>query len=148
MSDSAITVPAQRRGRLLDGHSRGGRPRPPMDDAMPAAGSLRSSVEDVLRFLAACCRPPEGPLGDALRLAQQPHAQIGKHMQTGLCWLILDRPSRDRSSCTTAGRGVSQLRRVRPAAAAAVVVMTNTGRSVDHLGLRLLDEVAQPAAGS
>lgn len=41
---------------------------------MPAAGSLRSSADDMIRFLAACLQPPAGSLGAALSLAQIPHA--------------------------------------------------------------------------
>jgi len=39
----------------------------------------------MLRFLAACLQPPDTPLGAALALAQQPHAEAGRGMQTGLC---------------------------------------------------------------
>lgn len=61
---------------------------------MPAAGSLRSSADDMIRFLAACLQPPAGSLGAALSLAQTPHARMGKGLQLGLCWMILKRPDR------------------------------------------------------
>lgn len=61
---------------------------------MPAAGSLRSSADDMIRFLAACLQPPAGSLGAALSLAQIPHARWGKGLQLGLCWIILNRPDR------------------------------------------------------
>ena len=85
MSATAVTVPPERTDRLMGGHSRRGRPRPPIQDFMPAAGSLRSSADDMLRLLAACLEPPDNTLGAALRLSQQPQARIGK----GCRWAVL-----------------------------------------------------------
>lgn len=138
MSATAVTVPPARRHRLLDGHSRRGRPRPPIEDLMPAAGSLRSSVEDMLRFLTACLHPPDGPLGAALTLAQQPQAQIRRGLQIGLCWVLLDQPRRPRVVWHNGGTwGFRAFTGFAPDLGSAAVVMSNTARSVDRLGLQM-----------
>ena len=53
------------------------------------AGSLRSSGDDMVSFLAACLQQPDGALGAALRFAQQPQARISKELQVGLFWFIV-----------------------------------------------------------
>lgn len=74
---------------------------------MPAAGSLRSSAEDLLRFLASCLQPPPGALGDALTLAQQPQARLAGQIQVGLCWLVLSTPAGGRVVWHNAALGAS-----------------------------------------
>ena len=105
---------------------------------MPAAGSLRSSVEDMLRFLTACVHPPDGPLGAALTLAQQPQAQIRRGLQIGLCWVLLDQPPRPRVVWHNGGTwGFRAFTGFAPDLGSAAVVMSNTARSVDRLGLQM-----------
>lgn len=146
MASTGVTVPPELAHRLLDGYSRGGRPRPPLEDFMPAAGSLRSSTEDMLRFLAACLHPPSDPLGAALRCAQQPHARISKRVQIGLCWIILTRPHHSTVVWHNGGTwGFRSFAGFAPDQGAAAVVMANTARSVDRLGASLIHGVPEPA---
>lgn len=62
-------------GAMLDNLAVGtesGRPSPPWDDSFfVAAGGLRSTAHDVLRFLAANMRPLATPLGHALQLSRE-----------------------------------------------------------------------------
>ena len=88
MDSTSVVVPPERASRLLAGHSRRGRPRPPIEDFLAPAGSLRSSAEDLLRFLAACLDPPAGELGAALTLARQPRARTRLGIRFGLCWIV------------------------------------------------------------
>jgi CubicO group peptidase (beta-lactamase class C family) len=145
MASTAVTVPAELEHRLLGGHSRRGRPRPPLEDFMPAAGSLRSSAEDMLRFLAACLSPPADPLGTALRLAQQPHARLGRGAQMGLCWIILSRPHRPAVVWHNGGTwGFRSFAGFAPGQGRAAVIMSNTARSVDRLGASLIHGIPDP----
>jgi CubicO group peptidase (beta-lactamase class C family) len=141
MSATAVTVPPARTHRLLEGHSRRGHPRPPIQDFMPAAGSLRSSVEDMLCFLAACLQPPEGPLGAALELAQRPHVDMGRGVQLGLCWVIFARRGHRRVIWHNGGTwGFRAFAGFAPDRGTAAVVLSDTARSVDRLGLQLVEE--------
>jgi serine-type D-Ala-D-Ala carboxypeptidase/endopeptidase len=141
MTSTFVAVPPEREGDLLRGHSRRGRPRPPLEDHMPAAGSLRSTAGDMLRFLAACLAPPADPPGPALALAQRPHAQQGKRMEIGLCWLILHHRGRPsvvwHNGGTWGFRSFAGFSRDRGSAA---VVLTNTARGVDRVGLGLVED--------
>ena len=143
MSATAVTVPPQWSSKLLDGHSRRGHARPPIEDFMPAAGSLRSNAEDMLRFLAACLTPRAEPPGPALALAQQPHARIAKRLELGLCWMISSRPRHPRIVWHNGGTwGFRSFAAFAPVTGTAVVVMSNTARSVDRLGFRLVEKAA------
>lgn len=145
MSATAVTIPPERVDRLMVGHSRRGRPRPPIQDFMPAAGSLRSSVDDMVRFLAACLQPPDGALGAALHFAQQPRARMGGGQQVGLCWFIVTRRERPRVVWHNGGTwGFRSFAGFAPEQGTAAVVMSNTSRSVDRLGLCLVQSAATP----
>lgn len=125
---------------VLQGHSRRGAPRPPLEDLMPAAGSLRSNVADMAAFLAACLAPgPERP-GPALALAQRPAHRAGRRMSVGLGWMILT--SRGKPPVVWHNGGTWGFRSFAgfcPERGRAAVVLANTARSVDRLGMRLLD---------
>jgi D-alanyl-D-alanine-carboxypeptidase/D-alanyl-D-alanine-endopeptidase len=145
MSATAVHVDPAWAGKLLGGHSRRGEPRPAIHDFMPAAGSLRSNAEDMLRFLTACLQPPAQPLGPALALAQQPQARIGRRLEIGLCWMISRRPRHPRIVWHNGGTwGFRSFAGFAPQQARAAVVMSNTARSVDRLGFRLVDTTLQP----
>jgi CubicO group peptidase (beta-lactamase class C family) len=140
MNTTWVTVPAAGSHDLLPGHSRRGRPRPPLADHIAAAGSLRSSADDMLRFLAACLEPPAEPPGPALALAQQPHARHGKRVEIGLCWMIAKRPRHHQVVWHNGGTwGFRSFTGFAPEHGSAAVVLSNTARSVDRLGFRLVE---------
>ena len=140
MTSTWVTVPAEHAHRLLGGHSPRGRPRPPLRDLLPAGGSLRSDAADMTRFLAACLAPPDGPVGAALRLAQQPHVRVRARFHIGLCWL-LSTYRRDLQVVWHNGGtwGFTSFAGFAPGRGAAAVVLSDTARGVDRTGLRLLE---------
>jgi CubicO group peptidase (beta-lactamase class C family) len=148
MNATAVRVAPPWSKNLLAGHSRRGQPRPPIEDFMPAAGSLRSSADDMLRFLAACLRPPADPPGPALTLAQRPHARIGKRLEIGLCWMISNVPRHPKVVWHNGGTwGFRSFAGFAPQQGTSAVVMSNTARGVDRLGFRLV-EMTPPVAAS
>lgn len=76
--------------RLVQGTSARGRPVPPWRfDVLAAAGALRGSLADQIRWLRAWLRPPTTPLGQAMEaaLAQAPtpsdvDVRLGWHVYT------------------------------------------------------------------
>ena len=145
MSATSVHVDPAWAEKLLGGHSRRGQPRPPIEDFMPAAGSLRSNAEDMLRFLAACLQPPASPTGRALALAQQPHARIGKRLEIGVCWMISNRPRHPKVVWHNGGTwGFRSFAGFAPGRGTAALVMSNTARSVDRPGFRLVETMSPP----
>jgi hypothetical protein len=75
-------------GTRLTGHA-GGKPAGHWDAALPGPGGVEATIEDLARYVAACLAPPDGPLGTAIRLCQQPRVHIGGQA-AGLAWIIID----------------------------------------------------------
>jgi CubicO group peptidase (beta-lactamase class C family) len=141
MGATAVHVPPASREQLVRGHSRRGQPRAPIEDFMPAAGSLRSNAEDMLRFLEACLHPPNERPGPAFALAQRPHARIGRHAAAGLGWMIAAPRNGPRIVWHNGGTwGFRSFAGFDPGAGNAAVVLSNTARSVDRLGFELVVE--------
>jgi serine-type D-Ala-D-Ala carboxypeptidase/endopeptidase len=141
MGATAVGVPPALREQLVHGHSRRGEPRAPIEDFMPAAGSLRSNAEDMLRFLEACLHPPSERPGPALALAQRPHAGIGRHAAAGLGWMIAAPRNGPRIVWHNGGTwGFRSFAGFNSGAGKAAVVLSNTARSVDRLGFELVGE--------
>jgi CubicO group peptidase (beta-lactamase class C family) len=144
MDATAVSVPAEWSARLLQGHSGRGRPRPPLEDLMPAAGSLRSNMRDMLRFTAAALDPPQEAPGPALALATRPHARVARRVEIGLGWMIESPRRRPRIVWHDGGTwGFTSYAGFAPDRGSAAVVLSNTARSVHRLGMKL---VAQPFA--
>lgn len=59
------------------------------DRALPAAGGIESTVEDIARYLSACLHPHDGPLGRAMTLCRQPRVRIHEGREIGLGWFIM-----------------------------------------------------------
>ena len=137
MDDTRIDV-ATADLRLLPGLSRRGIPRPPIEDLMPAAGSIRSHAEDMLRFLDAAVQPSRDSPGPALRLAQTPYVRLRGPMSGGLGWMLLERRRQPRLVWHNGGTwGFRSFAALVPERRVAIVVLSNTTRSVDGLGFGL-----------
>ena len=118
----------------VQGHSPRGKPRPPLEDLLAAAGGLRSTVGDMLRFLEACLEP-----SPAMALAQSRHSPGGKGMANGLGWLILSHPRRPTVTWHNGGTwGFRSFAGFSPDSGRAAVVLSNRARSVDRQGFDLL----------
>jgi serine-type D-Ala-D-Ala carboxypeptidase/endopeptidase len=147
MRDTFVELPDAVRGRLADGHTRRGKPQPRQFEgpAVLGAGSLRSTAEDMLRFLRANLEPPANRLGAAIELAQRPRAKLGGRMEVGLGWLF-GPVSRDGRRMLWHNGGTAGFRSfaglVREAGAA-VIVLGNANRSVDRLGISVLGEITR-----
>ncbi len=76
-------------GTRLTGHA-GGKPAGHWDAALPGPGGVEATIADLARYLAACLAPPDGPLGTAIRLCQQPRVHIDGQRAGGLAWLIIN----------------------------------------------------------
>ena len=139
MRETAISVPPELRGRLLTGHGRRGRPRPPLEDWMAPAGGIRSSAADMLSFLAASLDGPEGSPGPALRLAARRRGRAGRSVGIGLGWFVLER-GRPGTVWHNGGTwGFRSYAAMVPDRRVAVVVLASGTRPVDRLGHGLVE---------
>jgi CubicO group peptidase (beta-lactamase class C family) len=76
-------------GARVTGHA-GGKPAGHWDFALPGPGAVEATIGDLARYLTACLAPPDGPIGTAIRLCQQPRVHLDGRPAGGLAWIITD----------------------------------------------------------
>lgn len=128
---------------VAEGHSR--RLRPVDDWQLPAlagAGALRSTATDLLALLRAHLEPAASPLAGSIELCTAPRRRVRGALRIALGWHVLDRRQRAPVWWHNGGTGgfFSFVGFV-PESQVAVAVLTNTARSVDRLGMQLLDDL-------
>ena len=107
------------------------------------AGAIRTSATDLLRFLAASLAPPDEPPGPALARAAEPRFTINKRLALGLGWMVLRRKDRPVTIWHSGGTwGFRSFAAMVPERRTGVVVLSNTTRSVDRLGIKLVDRLS------
>jgi len=144
MNSTGITLSPDMKARLAVGHNYQLKPVPNWDlPALAGAGALRSSVNDLLTFLAAnlgYVKSPLTPAMAAMLATRRPTGATGRG-EIGLGWLIA-KPSDDEIVWHNGGTGgyrsfigYDQKARV------GVVVLSNTftAAGVDDIGMHLLD---------
>lgn len=137
LTDTVVALDDARRQRLAPPHDADGDPEHLWDlAALAGAGGIRSTVDDLLRFLAAQIDPPES-LAAAVRLCQQKHHDGENGIAVGLGWHL----ARDGVTFVHSGQtgGYHSYCAVVPSTRRAVCVLTNspTGQ-VDVAGERLV----------
>lgn len=89
MADTCITLDDEQSKRLATGYYFYDQVAPRNSaGCMPGYGGLRSTVNDLLKFLDAHLRGGDSPIDPAIRLALQPHHDIDENSSIGLCWHI------------------------------------------------------------
>ncbi|MBI3857474.1 MAG: beta-lactamase family protein [Planctomycetes bacterium] len=134
MADTVITLNPDQKRRLAPGHSASGKPASNWDlPGLAGAGALRSTVNDMLRYL-------EANLGDSFAEAHLTRASIGGGRRIGLAWhltpLAASGPTMVWHNGGTGGyrcyAGFVKSSRT------AVVVLGNSTSDTDKLGVDLL----------
>jgi CubicO group peptidase (beta-lactamase class C family) len=124
LTDTDCSTSAQ-----VTGHLRG-RPRPPWEiPGMPAAGALRSSALDLLRYLTAHLPPQAGPLGRAAAEATRPRASAGDH-DVCLVWNLRRRAGRELLFHSGGTRGCTAFAAFSPTTGTAFAALANAGWTV------------------
>lgn len=141
MSDTAVTLTPSLRERLAAGHDDSLDPVANWDfAALSGAGSLRSTVNDMLRFLEANLDLESSPLREAMQAAHTRRADMPEpDMGIGLGWIVHD--SEDGRILWHNGGtgGYSSFIGFDPESQVGVVVLSNAAALVDYLGFRLLN---------
>jgi CubicO group peptidase (beta-lactamase class C family) len=128
---------------------RGKKPTPPWTfGALGAAGSLRSTLADMVTFAAASIDPPVGTLGEAMTLARQP-VFTGRMQRVGLGWMMRTMPGHKTDTTTWHNGGTfgaASFLAVDDVERIAVIAFGNRGprlsSPLDGAGWRLFDSLS------
>ena len=140
MSNTAITFTPWMKAHLAVGHDPRGNVTSNWDvTTLAGAGAIRSTTNDMLKFLDANLHPERGALQRAMAFAQQQRAPAG-NMGIGLNWLII-RSGADTIKWHNGGTGgYRTFIGFDPARKTGVVVMTNSGgEGADDVGFHILN---------
>jgi len=114
--------------------------------ALAGAGALRSTANDMAKYLRAAMDPAAGPLGPAFRLAETPRSDgPGPATRVGLAWHVTTRDGRTITWHNGGTAGFASMLAFDADRREGVVVLGNAQVSVDDLAFHLL-EPARPLA--
>lgn len=129
--------------RMAKPHSRGGVvPAWTGTEAIWGAGGLRSTMEDMLKYLTANLGPPETELERAMRDAHRPRApyddELAEGSEIGLAWRTIPAGSHTIIEHGGTSAGSSARIALDPDRGVGFVRLTNTGSFRDDLGMYML----------
>ena len=129
------------RAHLAPGHDDDGKPAKNWDiDALAGAGAIRSTANDMLRYLRANMGLDPSPLAEAMKFAQEPRRDMNKNNRIGLAWMTNARGIVWHNGGTGGYRsflGFDAERR------RGVVVLCDTTAGIDDLGFAVLNPQAR-----
>jgi serine-type D-Ala-D-Ala carboxypeptidase/endopeptidase len=141
MTMSGTALSDAMRAHLAAGHDDTGTAVNNWDfDALAGAGAIRSTANDMLRYLKANMGIDQSPLAAAMKLAQQPRSDFTKTIRIGLAWMTTRKGIIWHNGGTGGYRSflgfTADGRR-------GVVVLSNTAVDLDDLGFATLNPGAQ-----
>ena len=143
MRESAVMLTPELTARLAPGHDEAFNPQRTWDiDALAGAGAVRSTVSDMMRYLAAHMDSTSKPLGRTLAMTHgRRFGTMQPNMSLGLAWHRLNNMSGDTlvwHNGQTGGYhswvGYNPARRV------GIVMLSNSAANIDDIALHFMDE--------
>ncbi len=141
MTSTGIALTPEMRARMAHGHSETLQPVPNWDlPTLAGAGALRSTVNDMLKFLAANIGLTETPLAPAMRSMLAVRKPTGvANLEIALGWHVLSKESEEIVWHNGGTAGYHSFMGFDPKARTGVVVLSNSGNDIDDIGYHLLD---------
>jgi len=141
MTNTSITLSASQRQRLAQGHNAVLNPVKNWDlGVLEGAGALRSTANDMLKFIAAAAGITENPLAPAFRRMLSVRKDTGiPDLQVAMAWHILSKNGPQIVWHNGGTGGYRSFTGYNVATKEAVVVLGNTAVENDSIGLHVLD---------
>jgi len=137
MTMSGTALSDAMRARLAAGHDSLGNAIKNWDfDAMAGAGAIRSTANDMLRYLKANMGIDASPLTAAMKLAQEPRSDANKTNRIGLAWMTSRTGIAWHNGQTGGYRSYLGFTADRQHG---VVILSNTAIDIDDLGFATLN---------
>ena len=140
MTSSGIKLTPQMQARLAPGHDQSLKPVPNWDlPTLAGAGAIRSSVNDMLKFIAANMGLQKSPLLTAMQKAHQSRHDTGTaDLEIGLNWHILKKFDSVLVWHNGGTGGYHSFVGFDPKQRRGVVVLSNSSNDIDDIGRHLL----------
>jgi serine-type D-Ala-D-Ala carboxypeptidase/endopeptidase len=141
MSGTSVTLSEAQRKRLAPGYSASLKPVKNWDfAALAGCGAVRSTVNDMLKFLAANLELTDTPLKSALRRMRSVRTETGvPDLAIGMAWHVLGKFDTQIWWHNGGTYGYRSFLGFNPAKKEGVVVLCNTFLDNDDLGLHVLE---------
>ena len=141
MSDTSVTLSDSQKKRLATGHNAALQPVKNWDlDALAGAGALRSTANDMLKFLAANLEFTDSPLRAAMRRMRSVHHETGTpDLDVAMAWHIFHKFGTDIVWHNGGTAGYRSFMGFDPARKTGVVVLCNTFQDCDDIGFHTLE---------
>ncbi len=141
MSSTSITLSDSEKKRLAPGHDSALHPVKNWDlDALAGAGALRSTANDMLKFLAANLELTDTPLKAAMRRMRAVHRETGTpDLEIAMAWHIFHKFGTDIVWHNGGTAGYRSFAGFVPAKKTGVVVLCNTFLDSDDVGFHILE---------
>ncbi|HLK18934.1 MAG TPA: serine hydrolase [Bryobacteraceae bacterium] len=142
MSDTSITLSESQKKRLATGHNEALSPVKNWDlDALEGAGALRSTANDMLKFLAANLELTDSPLKPAMRRMRSVHRETGvPDLEIGMAWHVWHKFGSNIFWHNGGTAGYRSYAGFDPAKKTGVVVLCNSFFDIDQVGLHVLNK--------
>ncbi len=139
MADTRITLTPDLRARLAHGYA-GEQEVGNWDlDALAGAGAIRSTAQDMAKFVAAAAGLTHTPLDSAFRMSEAIEFDAGPTMRIGLGWHVLG-PDTAAAVWHNGGTGgYHSFIGFDPRRKIGVVVLSNSTLSIDDIGFHILN---------
>jgi len=141
MTSTSITLSDSQKKRLATGHDEGLQPVKNWDlDALAGAGALRSTANDMLKFLAANLELTETPLKAAMRRMRTVHRETGTpDLEIAMAWHVFHKYGTDLFWHNGGTGGYRSFAGFIPTKKTGVVVLCNSAIGSDDLGFHILE---------
>lgn len=141
MNDTHIVFTPEMREHLAIGHDAAGVVVANWDlPTLAGAGALRSTGNDMAKFLAANLDSTSGRVGRALATAHTPRRDADRQMKIGLGWFTLSPFGTALVWHNGQTGGYHSFIGFDPSKARGVVILANSAATIDDIGLHVLDE--------
>jgi len=143
MSDTAIELTPVMKARLASGHNQMLKPVANWDlPTLAGAGALRSTVNDLLKFVGANLGLTKSPLAVAMQKAHQPQHHTGTPgLEVGLGWHILTKFNAEIVWHNGGTGGYHSFVGFDKKKRRGVVILSNSTNDIDDIGRHLLESL-------
>jgi len=141
MNSTTVTLSAEQQKRMSTGHNALLRPVKNWDlDALAGAGAIRSTADDILKFLAANMELTDSPLKAAMRRMRTVHHDTGvPDLEIMMAWHVWHKYGTDIVWHNGGTAGFRTFAGFDPAKKTGVVVLCNTQLDCDDIGRHVLE---------